>query len=65
MITASLVPHMKKEDRAKIVAQAFKEDKGKVLSLRDRYDQMLKRYEMMDADNLKVNGKRDKNNNRR
>lgn len=67
MLVASMVPHMKKEDRARVIKQVFKEDNGKVLSLKEEYERIQKRYEsIVGGENLKVvnGGKRNKNNNR-
>lgn len=67
MLIASLVPHMKKEDRGKIMINAFKEDKGPGLSLKEQYERIQKKYESVEGDDLKVSssGKRNKNINRR
>jgi hypothetical protein len=67
MLVASLVPHMKKEDRGKIMISAFKEDKGAGLSLKEQYERIQKKYESIEGDDLKVSnsGKRNKNINRR
>jgi hypothetical protein len=65
MLMASMAPHMKKEDRAKVVNQVFKDDKGKGGSLKERYEAMMKKHAELIPGELKVsNGKRDKNNNR-
>ena len=65
LLIASLVPHMKKEDRNKIIIQVFKEDNGPGLSLKEQYERIQKKYESVDGDNLKVTGgKRNKNSNR-
>jgi hypothetical protein len=65
-LIASLVPHMKKEDRNKIVVQAFKDDKVGGLSLKEQYERIQKRYESVEGNELKVThgGKRNKNNRR-
>lgn len=65
-LIASLVPHMKKEDRNKIVTQAFKDEKGAGLSLKEQYERIQKKYESVEGNDLKViGGKRNKNSNRR
>lgn len=68
LLVASMIPHMKKEDRARIIKQVFKEDNGKVLSLKEEYERIQKRYESITGgQELKVvnGGKRNKDNNRR
>jgi hypothetical protein len=53
MLIASMVPYMKKEDRAKIISQAFKHEGAKVVSLRERYEAVKKRFQ--DAGELNFN----------
>jgi hypothetical protein len=45
MLLASMLPYMKKEDRLKIVTEAFKQDGTKTLSLRERYEALKKKYQ--------------------
>lgn len=68
LLVASMIPHMKKEDRVRIIKQVFKEDNGKVLSLKEEYERIQKRYESITGgQDLKVvnGGKRNKDNSRR
>jgi hypothetical protein len=44
MIIASMLPYMKKEERIRIVSQAFREEGAKVVSLRERYELLKNRY---------------------
>jgi hypothetical protein len=65
MLLASMAPHMKKEDRAKVVRQVFKDDNNKGGSLKERYEAMMKKHAELIPGELKVsNVKRDKNSNR-
>ena len=67
LLIASLVPHMKKEDRSKIITSAFKDNKGPGLSLKEQYERIQKKYEAVEGNDLKVTNvrKRNKNSNRR
>ena len=38
LLIANMLPYMKKEERIRIVEQAFREEGGKVVSLRERYE---------------------------
>lgn len=43
-LTAAMVPHMKKEDRKKIINDAFRDASKKQLSLKEQYAQIKQRY---------------------
>lgn len=45
LLIASMLPYMKKEERIKIVSEAFREPCAKVVSLKERYEQLKKRYQ--------------------
>jgi hypothetical protein len=53
MLVASMLPYMKKEERARIVTNAFREEGAKVISLRERYEAIKKRFQ--DAGELNFN----------
>jgi hypothetical protein len=54
MLVASMLPYMKKEERIKIVTEAFRQDGVKALTLRERYEKIKQRY--IDAGVLKDGG---------
>jgi len=45
MLVSSMLPYMKKEERIKIVNDAFKQNDSKKLSIRERYEALKKRFE--------------------
>jgi predicted nucleotide-binding protein (sugar kinase/HSP70/actin superfamily) len=44
-LIASMLPYMKKEERIRIVSNAFREEGAKVISLRERYEAIKKRFQ--------------------
>jgi hypothetical protein len=55
MLIASMLPYMDKSDRVKIVTNAFKEDGAKVVSLKERYEELKRRYQSIsDPGSLKA-----------
>jgi hypothetical protein len=44
-LIASMLPYMKKEERVRIVSQVFREEGAKVVSLRERYEALKKRFQ--------------------
>jgi len=45
MLLASIVPYMEKNDRRKIVNEAFQKEGTKTVSLRERYEAIKRRYQ--------------------
>jgi hypothetical protein len=43
-LVAAMLPHMKKDDRLKIIKDAFREDGAKTISLKEHYKQLKERY---------------------
>jgi hypothetical protein len=55
MLVSSMLPYMKKEDRVRIVSQAFREEGGKVVSLRERYEALkAKHADALNAPPLRI-----------
>jgi hypothetical protein len=52
LLIASMLPYMKKDERVRIVNDAFRKDGVKALSLRDRYAELQKRYEPLLAETV-------------
>lgn len=52
MLIASMLPYMGKKERVKIVNDAFKQEGVKTLSLRERYNELQKRYEPLLAETV-------------
>jgi hypothetical protein len=53
MLIASMLPYMKKEERVRIVNDAFKKGGAKVLSLRERYNELQKKYQPLLTETVK------------
>jgi hypothetical protein len=55
ILTAAMAPHMKKEDRKKIIDEVFRDPGKKQLSLKEQYAKIKQRY--IDAGVLTEDGK--------
>jgi hypothetical protein len=54
-LIASMLPYMKKEERIRIVEQAFREEGAKVISLRKRYEAAkVKHADALNAPPLRI-----------
>jgi hypothetical protein len=53
MLIASMLPYMKKEERVKIVNDAFRQNDTKQLSVRERYEALKKRFEPLTGEIVK------------